>query len=216
MIRLVLALALTLVTLPARAGVDIQEITSPGGIDAWLVETHEIPFISLEIRFKGGASLDAPGKRGAINLMSGLLEEGAADMDARAFAAARDGLAADISFDVTPDSLSVSVRALTENRDQVMALLRKALLEPRFDDTAVERVRQQVLSIIRSDEKDPDAIAMKVFDDLAFGDHPYGSSINGTADSVAALTRADLIDAKDRVMALDRLVVSAVGNINAQ
>ncbi|WP_212523034.1 pitrilysin family protein [Actibacterium sp. MT2.3-13A] len=216
MIRLAHALILTLaMALPLRAEVEIQEVTSPGGIDAWLVESHEIPMLALEIRFRGGASLDAPGKRGAINLMTGLLEEGAGDMDARAFAAARDGLAADIGFDVGADMLSVSVRALTENRDQVMALLRLALHEPRFDADAIERVRGQVLSIIRSDEKDPDTIAARTFDRLAFGDHPYGSSLNGTPDSVAALTRDDLVEAKARVMARDRLIVSAVGDITA-
>jgi len=32
--------------LPARAEVDIQPVTSPGGIDAWLVEEHSIPFVA--------------------------------------------------------------------------------------------------------------------------------------------------------------------------
>ena len=72
--RLFYAIVLTvLAALPARAEVDIQEVTSPGGITAWLVEEHSIPFVALDVRFRGGASLDAPEKRGAINLMTGLL-----------------------------------------------------------------------------------------------------------------------------------------------
>ena len=67
-------IALTLiVTTPARAAVDIQPVTSPGGFEAWLVEEHSIPFVALELRFKGGAALDLPGKKGATNLMVGLL-----------------------------------------------------------------------------------------------------------------------------------------------
>ena len=217
MIRLILILtAWIALTLPLRAEVDVQQVTSPGGIDAWLVETHEIPFTALEIRFKGGASLDAPGKRGAINLMTGLIEEGAGDLDARAFAAARDALAASFQFDVHNDALSISARFLTENQDAAVDLLRQALIDPRFDDEAIERVRAQVLSSIRSDEKDPDAIASRTFRRMAFGDHPYGSNLDGTLDSVAALTRADMIDAKARVMARDRLYVSAVGDIDAE
>ncbi|MEJ2035305.1 MAG: insulinase family protein, partial [Maritimibacter sp.] len=80
---------LLIAVLPARADVDIQEVTSPGGLHAWLVEEHSIPFTALELRFRGGASLDLPGKRGATELMTSLLEEGAGDMDARAFAEAR-------------------------------------------------------------------------------------------------------------------------------
>src|SRR5690606_10646215 len=136
--RLIYACLLALfAALPARAEVDIQEVTSPGGITAWLVAEHSIPFTALEIRFRGGASLDAPGKRGATYLMTALLEEGAADMDARAYRRATEALATSFGFDVGHDELSVSARFLTENRDASVALLRAALQEPRFDEEAV-------------------------------------------------------------------------------
>ena len=177
MIRLWVLFALTMVVAaPLRAAVDIQEVVSPGGINAWLVEEHSIPFVALEIRFKGGASLDPRDKRGATNLMTGLIEEGAGDLDARAFAEARDALAASFEFDVWDDALSVSVKFLNENRDEAVTLLREALVNPRFDEDAVERVRGQVLSGIRSDATDPNTIANRTFDTMIFGDHPYASS----------------------------------------
>ena len=92
------AVALVLAVLPARAEIAIQNVTSPGGIAAWLVADHEIPFTALEIRFKGGTSLDLPGSRGAVNLMVATLEEGAGPLDAQGFAEARDGLAAGFRF----------------------------------------------------------------------------------------------------------------------
>ena len=215
MLRLALA-ALTAFTfaMPARAEVAIQEITSPGGIGAWLVEEHSIPFTALEIRFRGGTSLDAPGKRGATLLMSALLEEGAGTLDSRGFAEAREALAADISFDAFDDGVSVSARFLTENRPEAAALLELALTDPRFDQDAIDRVRAQVASIIRSDAKDPGEIAGRTFDRLAFGDHPYGSSGNGTIDSIGTLTRDDLVAAKAAAMARDRVYVAAVGDID--
>ncbi len=217
MIRLAASLGLLLLAaLPARAAVDIQEVTSPGGFTAWLVEEHSIPFVSLEIRFKGGASLDRPGKRGAVNLMTGLIEEGAGDLNAQEFAKAQEELAARYEFDVHDDSLAISARFLTEYRDASVDLLKLALTEPRFDEDAVERVREQVLSIIRSDSTDPDDIASRTFDALAFGDHPYGSSLNGTLDSVAALTRDDIVTAHADVLTRDKVYVGAVGDITAE
>ena len=211
------AMAFTLLAvLPARAEVDIQEVTSPGGITAWLVEEHSIPFVSLEIRFRGGASLDAPGKRGAINLMTGLLEEGAGELDSRAFSRAKEDLATNLGFDVNHDELSVSARFLTENQAPSVALLRAALLETRFDPEAIERVRGQVLSNIQSDLKDPDEIASRTFNAAAYGDHPYATALNGTAESVSALTRDDLIAARDAVLARDRIYVGAVGDITPE
>lgn len=217
MIRFVCAILLTFfVSLPATAAVDIKEVETRGGLNAWLVQDDAVPFLALEIRFKGGASLDAPGKRGAINLMTALLEEGAGDMDARDFARASDGLAASFSFGVTDDSLSISARMLTENRDEAAALLRAALFEPRFDETSINRVRGQVLSNITTDLKNPDEIANRAMDNILFGDHPYASSLNGTTESVTALTRDDILAAHQAVFARDRVYIAAVGDITEQ
>ena len=148
--------------------------------------------------------------------MTGLIEEGAGDMDARAFIEARDSLAASYNFDVYDDAFSVSARFLTENRDQAVALLREALINPRFDEEAIERVRAQVLSVIRSNATDPNSIAGRTFDELAFGDHPYGSTRDGTLESVAALTRDDIVAAHKAVLAQDRVYVGAAGDITAE
>ena len=202
--------------LSALAAVEVQEITSPGGINAWLVEERSIPFTALEIRFRGGSALDAPGKRGAISLMMATLEEGAADLDAQEFAAAREALAASYHFNVFDDTTSISARFLTENRDEAIALLKTAIMEPSFDQDAIDRVRGQVESIIRSEATDPSDIAGLAFDKKVWGDHPYASSRNGTLESVGALTRDDILEARDRVFGLDRMYVSAVGDINAE
>ena len=216
MIRAFVSLVfLALATLPARA-IDIQQITSPGGIKAWLVEDHSIPFTALSLMFKGGASLDAPDKRGAVNLMTALLEEGAGERDSVQYAEAVEALGARFGFDVGDDALTVSARMLTKNRDQAADLLHQALTRPRFDADAVERVRAQVQSVIRSEATDPQAIASKELARQAWGDHPYATSINGTAATVAALTRDDLVDAAARVMARDRVVIAAAGDIDAR
>ncbi|MCR9113590.1 MAG: insulinase family protein, partial [Rhodobacteraceae bacterium] len=203
MIRVLFAFVLFFAALPARADVDIKEMTTPGGIQTWLVEDHSIPFVVLELRFRGGASLDAPGKRGATNLMTALLEEGAGDLDSRAFARATESLAASFSYDVSNDAVSVSARFLSENRDDALALLRQSLVNPRFDEDAIERVRAQVLSIIQSDLKDPSEIAGRAFDTLVYGEHPYGSSLNGSLEVVSALNRDDLLAAHRAALARD-------------
>lgn len=214
MIRFVLAgAAAVILAFPARAAVEIQEVTSPGGIEAWLVQEESIPFTAIEVRFAGGGALDEPGKRGATNLMMALLEEGAGDLDAQEFTAARESLAASFEFDTYEDSVAISARFLTENRDEAVALLREAILNPTFAPEDIERVREQVLSIIRSDATDPNAIAGRTFDEMAFGDHPYGSSLDGTVESVSGLTRDDIVEAHDNALARDRIYVGAVGDI---
>ena len=215
MIRFAFALFLSLTAVTARAQIDIQEITSPDGIDAWLVEDNTIPFVALNIIFDGGATLDLPEKRGATNLMMALLEEGSGDLDARAFQEVRENLAATLRFNAGDDSVTVSAVFLTENRDEAMALLRDALINPRFDQDAIERVRAQVVSGIRSDANSPNSIAGATMDALAYGDHPYGSSLDGTEESVTDLTQQDLFDAHRNALSIARVHVGAAGDISA-
>ena len=211
-----LVTVVTIIAAPLRADVDVQEVTSPLGFKAWLVEDHAIPFMALRLGFKGGASLDRAGKRGSVNLMMALLEEGTDDLDARGFAREVDELAASFTFDATGDSVSVSARMLSENRDAAIALLKGAVAAPNFDQVAIDRVKGQVLSILQSDLKDPNEIAQTAFNKAAFGDHPYGSTLSGTAVSIESLTRKDIQNAHRDTMARDRVFVSAVGDITAE
>ncbi len=217
MIRAVLAVAIAIcLAVPGFAATEIQEVTSPGGFKAWLVEEGAVPFTALELRFTGGASLDRAGKRGAINLMTATLEEGAGDLDAQAFSIARDDLAASIRFGVSQDALSISARFLTENREEAIALIKLALTDPRFDQEAIDRVRRQIVSTLRADETNAYVMAGQTFNAQVFGDHPYGSSPDGTVDSVEALTRDDLVQAFNDVVVADRVFVGAAGDISAE
>lgn len=214
MIRYIAALFMV-IALPARAEIDIQAVQSPGGIPAWLVEEHSIPFVALQIWFDHGASDDPTDKAGVSNLMISLLDEGAGDLDARAFAAQEEALATSFGFNVYDDTTTISAQFLTENRAEALALLRLALTQPRFDADAIERVRAQVQSVIASDSTDPDQIAFAAMDAALYGDHSYAQPMNGTPETISALGRDDLVDAHARLLTQDRIYVGAVGDITA-
>ncbi|MEX3017668.1 M16 family metallopeptidase [Gymnodinialimonas hymeniacidonis] len=201
---------------PVEAIIDIQLVTSPGGIEAWLVQDNSIPFMAIEMWFDGGGSLDRPGARGATNLMMALLEEGTGDLDSQEFAAAQEGLAASFGFDTYRDEVVVSAEVLTQNRDEALALLRGAIVEPSFDEGALERVRQQVISGIEYDLTDPDTISGRTFNALAYGDHPYATSLDGTVESVAGLTRDDIVAAHRSALVRDRVSVGVAGDITPE
>ena len=213
MIRILVALFILSAGL-VQAEVKIKTLTSPGGIAAWLVDEPTIPFTALEIMFSGGAALDPADKRGAAYLMMGLLEEGSGTMNAQAFAAAQEALAASFSFNVYDDTVVISIRFLTENREESLALLKMALTQPRFDLEAIERVRTQVLSILASNAQDPDFVASSTWAQIAFGDHAYGTPREGTQSSIAAITRDDIIAVRQMLFVRDNLFVSAVGDIS--
>jgi zinc protease len=199
---------------PPASAVEIQRVESPGGIEAWLVEEHTIPIIAVEIAFGGGGALDPAGKEGLANLLSGLLDEGAGDLDSQAFQKRIEELAVRLGFQSYRDTFWTSLKTLTENRDEAFALLSLALTAPRFDADAVERVRGQVLSGLKRDAEDPDEIAGRVFMETAFPDHPYGRPPRGTTDSVAAIAAADLREAMAQRFATANATIGVVGDID--
>ncbi|MEM9046144.1 MAG: insulinase family protein, partial [Pseudomonadota bacterium] len=111
--RLTALALLTLAALPARA-LDIQEITSPGGVTFWMVEEPSIPIVSVEISFEGGGRLDPEGKEGLASMMAGLLDKGAGELDAVAFSNARDDLATRFGFGAGRDAVTVGAQMLVE------------------------------------------------------------------------------------------------------
>ena len=209
-------LAKTTETGKARHSMEIQTVISPGGIKAWLVESHIVPLISMRFAFTGGASQDPAGKEGVSYFLSGMFDEGAGDLKSTAFQQRMDELAIKMSYDTGRDTFTGNFQTLTKNREEAFNLLRLALTETRFDKDALERVREQILTGLKFDAKNPGKVASRQWFKLAFGDHPYGRSVQGTEKSVAALSAADLRAYKRRVLARDNLTIAVVGDIDAK
>ncbi len=206
---------LLFLSLPAQA-MKIQKVTSPGGITAWLVEDRTVPLIALRFAFAGGASQDPADKPGVANFLSGMLDEGAGDMSARAFQEKLDELAIRLDFDVSRDHFIGSFQTLTRNREAAVSLLRLALTKPRFDADAVARIRGQILSGLKFDATDPDKQASRAWFRLAFGDHVYGRPVRGTQESVARITADDLRAYMAKTFAKANLTIAVVGDIDAK
>ncbi len=206
---------LTALTLPASA-IEIQEVVSPKGIKAWLVEDNSVPLVSMRFSFKGGASQDPSGKEGLANLMTGLFDEGAGDLDSDSFQERIDNLGGEMSFSASPDSVSGSIRMLAENRKPVTDLLALAVNKPRFDQDAIDRIRQQVVASLEASQRNPSTIASRKFADVLYGNHPYGRPDEGTVKSLQSISRDDLVNFHRKNFARDRLTVGVVGAINAK
>ena len=200
---------------PAEA-VNIKEVTSPGGIKAWLVEDYTVPIVTMNFAFRGGASQESAEQSGLANLLSGMLDEGAGDLDSRAFQARLQETNVNLSFDAGRDAFYGNLRTLQVNMDDAFELTRLAITEPRFDEEPVGRIKGQIISGLKRGQTDPQEIARKAFAKSLFGDHPYGQFVEGTPETVGALTGADLHAFRKRTLAKDNLHVAVVGAIGEE
>lgn len=207
---------LSLASAPSHAAAKIQRLVSPGGIEAWFVQDATVPLIAMEYAFSGGAAQDPAGKSGLGNMVAGLLDEGAGDLDSKTFHERLERRAIELSFSSARDYFRGSLRMLKDNKDEAFDLLRLALTSPRFDAADIERIRSQVVSSLRRETTNPSSLASRKFLEVAFGDHPYSRQSNGTLDNVAKVEVADLKDYVRRIIAKDTLRIAVVGDIDAE
>lgn len=212
-----IGLAISLIVFAANIGraeaAKIERVRSPGGIEAWLVEDHSVPVVSLRLIFRGGGALDPADKGGLASMTASLLDEGAGDLDSQAFQGRLEDLSASLSFEDGLDTFGGSLRTLTVNKDAAFELLRLALTAPRFDPEAVERIRSGIIARLKRRATDPDYLASRLWWSRAFPDHPYGRPMGGTVESVARISQDDLKGFVAQRLARDTLFVGVVGDI---
>lgn len=222
--RIILALFLALVCMPVTAKADhtaehrvnVVKVTSPGGIEAWLVSDHINPIINLRFAFDGGASLDPVGKEGLASMVSSTLDEGAGDFKSQAFQRQLEDLSITLRFDAGRDSFRGHLQTLTQNKEQAFNLMRLAINKPRFDTEPVERIRRQIMAGLRRDTQDPDTIASLTLSKELFPNHPYGRPVDGTLETIPGITPDDLRGFVKERLARDTLKIGVVGDITPE
>jgi zinc protease len=198
--------------LPADA-VTIDRVVSPGGIEAWLVQDHTLPIVTMTASFRGGAASDPADKTGRATMAVSLLDEGAGDLDSQAYQGKLEDLASSVNFDASMDYINAGLSTIKQNVDVTFDLFRMALTQPRFDDEAVARIRDDLVAAVARRNEQPRAIANRIWWKDAFGNHPYARPTDGTAKTLPAITVADLRQFVHDRFARDTLKIAVVGDL---
>lgn len=218
--RIALALLIVFVAGPAYARdkvLDIQEVVSPGGIKAWLVEDHSVPVIAMKFGFKGaGAVLDPADKQGLSRMLSNTMDEGAGELDSQTFQKELRDLSIGLSFGSDRDDFSGSLKTLTQKKKRAFELTALALTKPRFDEEPVARMRESNKSRIRSSITDPEWIAARILNDEAFKGHVYAQNSGGSLTSLDKIGPADLKAFHNNYIGKNNLTVAVAGDITKE
>ncbi len=216
LLRLFAFWSLMIAAANASLAFDIQEVTSPGGIKAYLVESHSVPLISMEFAFDGGAALDPEGREGTAQFLTGLMDEGADDLTGEQFRRARDHISMKLQFDVSSDNFYGSFSTLTPSADEAFNLLRKSITHPRLESEPIERMRAYFMQNAEAADHDQNSIAGEAWMSLAFPKHAYSRRVGGTQQSLAAITREDIAKFHDTAFSRNNLKIAVTGDIDAK
>lgn len=213
----VLLFTLLIIT-PAQARdrvLDIQEVTTPGGITFWFVQDNSLPIVSIKFSFdESGATIIPEDKQGLSRLLSNTMDEGAGDLESQAFQKELSDHSIKLSFSAGRDHFEGQLKTLVRYQDKAFDLLENALNNPRFDSEPIDRMREANISRIKSSLGKPGWIAARLFNDKAYEGHPYALNGGGTISTLKNITQEDLQHYKETHLTKDQMVIGVTGDIS--
>ena len=199
----------------ASALLPIQTWQTSRGARVYFVENHDLPMLDVSVDFPAGAGFDAREKNGAASMTNNLLRLGAAGMDENAIALRLADIGAQYGGRLEQDRAGVGMRMLSSQREREASLdvLARVLTQPTFPAEVLEREKSRLIAALKEADTKPDTIAQRTFARLVYPDHPYGMRSSGEIDTVAKLTRDDLVAFHRRYYTADRAIVAIMGDV---
>ncbi len=192
---------------------DIEAVKTKSGVEAWIVEDRTAPIIAISFSFEGGLSYDPEDKPGVGRLVSILLDEGAEKMKSQEFQGKLSDNAISMSFTAGRDAFYGRLLTITKNKDLAFGLLRSALTAPRFDQDAIERMKNSNVAEIKDNMGNPSWLVARTFNGMMFEGHYYSRPGFGNLASMATITRRDLQHFVGEQFARSVLKVSISGDL---
>lgn len=207
------------------------------GLEVLVAERHELPIVSLRLEVKGGETLVPADKQGLASMTAALLTEGTSSRNSLKLASDLAELGADITATGGLESSGVSLTTLTKHLTKALELYTDVLLNPSFPASELNRLRGRRLAAIRARADSAPAVAGDVFARLLYGDnHPYGRPGGGgggggrggrgrrggggggagTLESIAALTRDDVVGFHKTVFLPNNASLIVVGDVTPE
>lgn len=206
----------------AWAALPIQHWTQPSGARVWLVESHVLPMVDVQIDFDAGSRRDPADKAGLASVTAGMTSKGVRAagampaLDENQLSEAWADLGAGFGAGATTDRMSFSLRTLTDPKllPRAVELAARQLGEPAFPEDVWARERQRMSASLREANTRPATVAGKAYVQAVYSGHPYGYET--TEESLARISVADMRDVHGRYLAACRARVSVVGAVNRE
>ena len=216
-LRIVLCgVALWLAAAPAWALLPIQHWQTKNGARVYFVETRNLPMLDVSIDFPAGSAYDTREKSGVAALTQSLLRLGAGGLSEDEISRRMADAGAQLGGRVDSDRAGVTLRTLTSADEMRSALdvFGRILQQPEFPAAVLDREKTRIIDAIREADTKPETLLSRNFNELIYGNHPYGLRGAGEAATVAVIKRDDLVDFFRRYYTSDNAVVAIIGDLS--
>jgi zinc protease len=203
-----------------------QRTLLPNGLTLIAQQIPNSPVFAAHVLIRGRGVLEGEGQEGSVEALLRLLDRGTARRTAVDLAqllqemggrleTAGDPTTPFGDFYTSREYGYIRLEALADKSREALALLAEILTQSRLSVDDVERVRGELRSFVEAGEQQPRRVAEALlYRTLVLG-HPLGTPIYGTASSVGALSRDQLVALRGRYLGARNLIVSIVSGLPA-
>ncbi|MDQ2783873.1 MAG: insulinase family protein, partial [Chloroflexota bacterium] len=191
-----------------------QKTMLPNGVRVVTSSMEHVRSATLHVNYRVGSRDETDAQAGIAHFIEHMVFKGTARRpQSSAITEEIEGLGGNIDAGTSRETTSYSVRvpydALQIGFDVLADMLRGSLF--RADD--VEKEREVITEEIRGINDIPDEVVGELIDTLVWDGAAVGRPIAGSEESVARLTRDDLLAFLATRYAPERLVISAAGKV---
>jgi len=171
----------------------IQKRTLSNGLPVWVVETHEVPVVQVNLVTLVGSGDDPAARFGLASLTAAMLDEGAGKRSALEIADAIEFVGATLGTTSSFDASAIRLNVPVERLQDALPVMADVALRPAFPEEELNRLRQERITALIQARDEPESIAPLAFSRLLYGPmHRYGTGATGTQATLKAMTTADL------------------------
>jgi zinc protease len=197
----------------ARSGIHTRTLAN--GVRLVVKEHHAAPLVAIRAAALGGLLLESKETSGINNFLAGLLTRGSRHHSRESLGRAVESLAGALEGFSGRNSYGLRGQFVARHAEDGTELFLEVLRHPTFLADEVEKRRRELLVALANRDDDPAQRAIELFYAAHFPQHPYGLPVLGGRTSLTAITRRDLVAYHRRLLSPGRLVVSAVGDLDA-
>ena len=188
----------------------------PNGATLLVRENPSVPTVAVRVVFPGGLRSETSASNGAFALLSDLLTKGTEKMSARELAVAVADMAGELHGFNGKNTFGVKADFLARYFEPGMKLVRDVLRVPTFDAAELEKIRPELLAMLKQQEDSLPSLAFREFNRVLFHGHPYGLNTVGSEEVLAHLDAASLKNLYAEYARPDRMVIAVVGDVDAE
>ncbi|HYC67241.1 pitrilysin family protein [Brevundimonas sp.] len=200
----------------AMAAPTVAERILPNGLRIIAAKSTDLPIMNAQIVLGGGAAADPADRPGLATMTAALATQGAGGRSAPEIARTLEALGANIGGGAGADATQMFVSAPIASADEVGAVLADVVQRPDFVEAEVARSRTQAVNGLRVNLSQPGPLSSLVLNRLLYGASPYGAPSSGTPESVAAITRDEIVGFHQRWWRPDNATVVVTGGMEPE